>query len=185
MWPTSLEAAEAQDAAITEQIASDEDRVEELQSLVAAIARESYKGGSAEESLGIVFGAADEDEFVDEFTAQQSASRVQASTLAELDEIAAVNRNRGARQEAVRDYITEPQEAGRCARGRAQGQGGRGAGRQGRLGCEGGGGRGREAVPRVAARHLPRSAGRERAPASGHPGQGRGPVRGQEGCRGR
>ena len=102
-----LAAAEAQDAAITAQIAEDEERVQELQSRVAAIARESYKGGSAEASLGIVFGAADEDEFVDEFTAQQSAARVQASTLAELDEIAAVNRNRGARQEAVRDYITE------------------------------------------------------------------------------
>lgn len=102
-----LTAAESQDAAITEQIAEDEQQVEELQSRVAAIARESYKGGSAEASLGIVFGATDEDEFVDEFTAQQSAARVQASTLAELDEIAAVNRNRGARQEAVRDYITE------------------------------------------------------------------------------
>ncbi|WP_084078802.1 peptidoglycan DD-metalloendopeptidase family protein [Demequina sp. NBRC 110057] len=102
-----LDAAEAQDEAITEQIASDEEKVDELESLVAAIARESYKGGTAEESLGIVFGAADEDEFVDEFTAQQSASRVQASTLAELDELAAVNRNRGARQEAVREYITE------------------------------------------------------------------------------
>ncbi|WP_084129473.1 M23 family metallopeptidase [Demequina sp. NBRC 110055] len=102
-----LAAAEAQDEAITAQIAEDEDRVQELQSRVAAIARESYKGGSAEASLGIVFGATDEDEFVNEFTAQQSAARVQASTLAELDEIAAVNRNRGARQEAVREYITE------------------------------------------------------------------------------
>ncbi|WP_062076676.1 M23 family metallopeptidase [Demequina globuliformis] len=102
-----LEAAEAQDRAITKQIADDEERTEELESLVAAIARERYKGASLNASLSIVLGSADAQQFVDEYTAQQSASRVQASTLSELEEIAAVNRNRGARQEAVRDYIAE------------------------------------------------------------------------------
>ena len=102
-----LAAAEAQDRAITDQIAQDEERTAELESLVAAIARETYKGADATASLGIVFGSADTQDFVDEFTAQQSATRVQSNALAELDEIAAVNRNRGARQEAVRDYIVE------------------------------------------------------------------------------
>ncbi|WP_297081361.1 M23 family metallopeptidase [uncultured Demequina sp.] len=102
-----LAAAEAQDAAITEQIAEDEERTAHLEALVAAIARETYKGDDATAGLDIVFGSADTREFVDEYTAQQSAARVQSNTLAELDEIAAVNRNRGARQEAVRDYIAE------------------------------------------------------------------------------
>lgn len=102
-----LAAAEAQDQAITDQIAADEERTADLEALVAAIARETYKGDDATASLDIVFGASDAREFVDEYTAQQSASRVQANTLAELDEIAAVNRNRGTRQEAVREYIAE------------------------------------------------------------------------------
>jgi len=102
-----LAAAEAQDAAITAQIAEDEERTAHLEALVAAIARETYKGDDATAGLDIVFGSADTREFVDEYTAQQSAARVQSNTLAELDEIAAVNRNRGARQEAVREYIAE------------------------------------------------------------------------------
>ncbi|WP_061960688.1 M23 family metallopeptidase [Demequina flava] len=102
-----LEAAQAQDRAITAQIEADEERTEELETLVAAIAYQQYKGTSLNASLSIVLGAADAREFVDEYSAQQSASRVQASTLAELEEIAAVNRNRGTRQEAVREYIEE------------------------------------------------------------------------------
>ncbi|WP_084106116.1 M23 family metallopeptidase [Demequina sp. NBRC 110056] len=102
-----LAAASAQDAAITAQIEDDEARTEELEALVAAIARETYKGVEGSSSLDIVFGASDTREVVDEFTAQDSASRVQSHTLAELDEIAAVNRNRGARQVAVREYIAE------------------------------------------------------------------------------
>ncbi|GIG53492.1 M23 family metallopeptidase [Demequina activiva] len=102
-----LAAAEAQDQAISDQIAADEERTADLEALVAAIARETYKGDDATASLDIVFGATDARSFVDEYTAQQSASRVQSNTLAELDEIAAVNRNRGTRQEAVREYIAE------------------------------------------------------------------------------
>lgn len=102
-----LAAAQAQDEAITKQIEEDEERTQELRTLVAAIAYEQYKGTSLNASLSIVLGAADAREFVDEYTAQESASRVQSNTLAELDEIAAVNRNRGARQEAVRLYIEE------------------------------------------------------------------------------
>lgn len=102
-----LTAAQSQDDAITAQIAADEERTEELEALVAAIARETYKGDDVTASLDIVFGSTDAREFVDEYTAQQSASRVQSNTLAELDQIAATNRNRGARQEAVREYIQE------------------------------------------------------------------------------
>lgn len=102
-----LAAAEAQDRAISDQIAEDEDRVRELESLLAAIAREAYKGADARTSLGIVVGSTSTREFVNEFTAQRSAERVQSSTLAALEDIAAVNRNRGARQDAVREYIAE------------------------------------------------------------------------------
>ncbi len=102
-----LAAAEAQDRAITEQIAVDEERTATLEAIVAAIARETYKGNDNAAGLAIVFGSSDTQDFVNEYTAQQSATRVQSNALAELVEIAAVNRNRGARQEAVREHIVE------------------------------------------------------------------------------
>ncbi|MDN4479884.1 peptidoglycan DD-metalloendopeptidase family protein [Demequina muriae] len=102
-----LDSAEAQDRAISEQIAEDEERTASLEALVAAIARETYKGNDNSAGLAIVFGSSDTQDFVDEYTAQQSATRVQSNALGELEEIAAVNRNRGARQDAVREYIGE------------------------------------------------------------------------------
>lgn len=102
-----LNAAKAQDDAITKEIDSDNDKVAGLQDTVAALARESYKGAGQEDSLSVVFGAKSSDEFVDQFTVQHSLSRVQSNALGEVEEIAAVNRNRGTRQEAVREYIGE------------------------------------------------------------------------------
>lgn len=102
-----LIAAQARDKAITEQINEDNARVERLQNTVAALARESYKGAGREDSLGVVFEAESSDEFVDQFAVQHSLSRVQSNALAEVEEIAAINRNRGTRQVAVRAYIDE------------------------------------------------------------------------------
>ncbi|BDZ61724.1 hypothetical protein Lsed01_01817 [Demequina sediminis] len=102
-----LAAAEAQDQAISDQIAADEDRIADLQQIVAALARAQYQGVGDDEALSLVFGATTSQEFVDEFAADHNASRVQSNSLADMEEIAAVNRNRGARQEAVREYIAE------------------------------------------------------------------------------
>lgn len=102
-----LTAAEATERTIAAQISSDEERVAQLESLIAAIARETYKGADTSVSLGIIFGSADTQDFVDEYTAQQSSARVQSNALAELEEIAAVNRNRAVRQDAVREHIAE------------------------------------------------------------------------------
>ncbi|WP_430867394.1 peptidoglycan DD-metalloendopeptidase family protein [Demequina aurantiaca] len=102
-----LGAAEAQDEALTAEIESDNEKVGGLEETVAALARESYKGAGQEDSLSVVFGAKSSEEFVDEFTVQHSLSRVQSNALGEVEEIAAINRNRGTRQVAVRDYIGE------------------------------------------------------------------------------
>jgi len=102
-----LVAAKAQDEAITKEIDADNDKVAGLQETVAALARESYKGAGQEDSLSLVFGAKSSDDFVSEFTVQHSLSRVESNALGEVEEIAAVNRNRGTRQEAVREYIGE------------------------------------------------------------------------------
>lgn len=102
-----LTAARAQDEAITQEIADDEVRIEELKVTLGALARDKYMGEGTNESLSLVFGAQTSREFVDRFAAQHSASRVQATALDEIEQIAATNRNRGARQVAVREYIEE------------------------------------------------------------------------------
>jgi murein DD-endopeptidase MepM/ murein hydrolase activator NlpD len=102
-----LEAAEAQDRAITAEIDADNLRIAELEETVAALARDAYKGAGNQANLGVVFGSQTSREFVDDYAMQHSASRAQANALAEMEQIAAVNRNRGARQEAVREYIVE------------------------------------------------------------------------------
>lgn len=102
-----LAAANAQDQALTAEIERDDELVAGLQATVAALARESYKGVGQEDSLSVVFGAKSSAEFVDEFTVQHSLSRVESNALVEVEELAAVNRNRATRQVAVRDYIEE------------------------------------------------------------------------------
>lgn len=102
-----LQAAEAQDRAITRQIAEDEDRVEELRLILAELARESYRSGGGLGGLDVMLGASTVEEFVSEYSLNNTAVRAQGQALEEMEEIAAVNRNRGARQEAVREYIAE------------------------------------------------------------------------------
>lgn len=102
-----LKAARAQDEAITEQIAGDVLRIEDLKVTLGVLARDQYMGEGSNESLSLVFGAQTSREFVDKFAAQHSASRVQATALEEIEQIAATNRNRGERQAAVRVYIEE------------------------------------------------------------------------------
>ena len=102
-----LKAAIAQDKDITQQIADDNERIEQLKISLGALAREQYMGEGAADSLAIVFGAESSSDFVQRFAAHHSAARIQTNSLDEIEEIAATNRNRGARQEAVRDYIQE------------------------------------------------------------------------------
>lgn len=102
-----LVAANAQDAAISQQIVDDESRVAQLKITIGVMARDQYMSEGADSSLSLVFGATSSRDFVDKFAAQHSASRVQTNALDEVQQIAATNRNRGARQEAVRAYIVD------------------------------------------------------------------------------
>jgi len=102
-----LTAANAQDEAITQEIADDESRVADLKITIGVMARDQYMGTGANDSLSLIFGATSSRDFVDKFAAQHSASRVETNALDEVQQIAATNRNRGARQEAVRVYIVD------------------------------------------------------------------------------
>jgi murein DD-endopeptidase MepM/ murein hydrolase activator NlpD len=102
-----LTAAVAQDEDITKQIAADNERIDELKITLGALAREQYMGEGTNDSLAIIFGAQSSSDFVEKFAAQHSAARVSTNALDEIEEIAATNRNRGARQDAVRTYIAD------------------------------------------------------------------------------
>lgn len=102
-----LAAAQAEDAALTEQIEADEAKIDDLRAVLGEIARAEYQGASEDASLSIFFGAQTSSEFVDDYAYRETTSRVQSNTLAQMEELAAVNRNRKARQEAVRAYIEE------------------------------------------------------------------------------
>jgi murein DD-endopeptidase MepM/ murein hydrolase activator NlpD len=102
-----LAAAEAEDRELTTQMADAAERAEELRDTLAQIARTEYQGASRDNSLAIIFGATTSDEFVDDFAFRLTTSRVQSNALAEMEELQAVNRNRKARQDAVREYIIE------------------------------------------------------------------------------
>lgn len=102
-----LAAAKAQDVAISARIESDSLRFAELQGIVAELARAFYRSSGEDASLRLVLGAADTDDFVNEFASQHAAYRTQASALAEMEQLDAQNRNLSARQVAVREYIEE------------------------------------------------------------------------------
>ncbi len=100
-----LAAAEAEDARVAQQIEDDEARLTELKAIVAELARATYRGTTADTTLEVVFGAKSAEDFVSEVATQLTLNRTQGNALAEMEQIAAMNRNRGARQEAVREYI--------------------------------------------------------------------------------
>jgi murein DD-endopeptidase MepM/ murein hydrolase activator NlpD len=102
-----LAAAEAEDARITTQLADDQARSADLQKQLGELARATYRGEGQGDLLRLVLGAASSDDFVSEYAAQHAASRTQSNALAEIEQIAATDRNLATRQDAVKVYIGE------------------------------------------------------------------------------
>jgi len=102
-----LDAAEAEDSRITEQIATDTQKLNDLRAIVAELAREAYRGESSSQTLSLVLGAKTTDEFITDFTSHHTLSRTEGNALAQMEQIVAMNRNRGTRQAAVKDYIAQ------------------------------------------------------------------------------
>lgn len=102
-----LAAAEAEDRELAAKMAEDEARSQELRDALAQIAIAQYQGSQVNSSLAIIFGATTSEQFVDDFSYREATARVQANALSEVEEIAAINRNREVRQGAVREYIVE------------------------------------------------------------------------------
>lgn len=104
---SKLDAARAEDAALTEQIAADDEKVDQLRDVIAEMARSEYQDAQQDQSLSIIFGATTSQEFVDDYAFRETTARVQSATLADVEQLAAVNKNRKVRQEAVREYIED------------------------------------------------------------------------------
>lgn len=104
---SKLAAAKAEDAALTTQISSDDGKITDLQNMLAEIARAQYQGSQDNTSLSIVFGATTTKQFIDDYSYRETTARVQANALDNVEQLAAVNRNRKTRQSAVKTYIDE------------------------------------------------------------------------------
>ena len=104
---SKLDAARAEDGALTAQIAADDEKVEQLRDVIAEMARAEYQDAQQDQSLSIIFGATTSQEFVDDYAFRETTARVQSATLADVEQLAAVNKNRKVRQEAVREYIED------------------------------------------------------------------------------
>ncbi len=104
---SKLTAAKAEDEALTKQIAADDVKITDLRNTLAEYARAEYQGAQDNTALSIFFGATTTEQFVDDYSYRETTARVQANALVEVENLAAVNRNRKARQEAVKAYIED------------------------------------------------------------------------------
>lgn len=104
---SKLTAAKAEDAALTTQISSDDVKITDYRNMLADIARTEYQGAQDNSSLGIIFGATTTEQFIDDYSYRDTTARVQANALDDVEQLAAVNRNRKTRQSAVKVYIDE------------------------------------------------------------------------------
>lgn len=102
-----LQAARDEEAAITEQIAVDDTREQEIRAAIGQMAREAYKGGRDVSGMSVMLDAESSQDFVEKYGLVSTALRTQTQVLDELTELAARNKNAQARQAAVRAKVDE------------------------------------------------------------------------------
>ncbi|MFI2752980.1 peptidoglycan DD-metalloendopeptidase family protein [Cellulomonas sp. P22] len=107
MIASRLQDALDQEASIGATITHDTERTTQIRAAIGQMAREAYKGRGAESSLGVVLGAENTEEFIEQYGLVATARRTQTNTLDELRTLQAQNRNSQARLEAVRGRVEE------------------------------------------------------------------------------
>lgn len=100
-----LTAAQAEEQAITDKIATNTARAEEIRVAIGRMAREAYRGDMAASSLTAILDADSTEEFIEQSAASATALRTQTQALRELEQLNGVNRNQEVRLEAVRVQI--------------------------------------------------------------------------------
>lgn len=102
-----LETAQALEKEITDQIAEDTQRAEDLRAAIGRMARDAYKGDMATSAMSAVLDSTSTDDFVEQSELASVALRTQTQALRQVEQIVGVNRNRESRLVAVREQITE------------------------------------------------------------------------------
>lgn len=99
--------AEAEEAAVADQIDAGKGKVEAARADVVQMARQAYRNGDDTSTIGLVTGAQSTEDFLEEFAVSSSAARSQARTLTDLQDAEAVARNQQARLDAIRSAIAD------------------------------------------------------------------------------
>lgn len=102
-----LAVAEELERDITAQLTADAERAAEIRVAIGRMARDAYKGDMAASALATVLDATSTEEFVTQSAMASTALRTQTQALRELEQLNGANRNREARQAAVREQIAE------------------------------------------------------------------------------
>jgi murein DD-endopeptidase MepM/ murein hydrolase activator NlpD len=102
-----LEAAQGELQSIRDQIDQDNQKLEEAQSNLGEIARAQYRGENVPSTLDLLFGSKSTEDFQNAYAAAQAITRTEDSTLAKIEQIAAQNRTREARQADVEQKISD------------------------------------------------------------------------------
>ena len=100
-----LEDARGQQASITEAIATDGARGQQIRAAVGQMARQAYKGQSAATSLSVVLEATSTADFISEYGVVTTALRTQTKALDAVGQLGATNRNSQARLTAVEGKV--------------------------------------------------------------------------------
>lgn len=101
-----LDAALAEEQAIADAIAVDEERADRTRAAIGQMARDAYKGTIQSSALSAVLDARSSEEFVEQSSLASAALDSQTRALGELEQLNGVNRNRQVRLSAVREEIT-------------------------------------------------------------------------------
>ncbi|MDO5724049.1 MAG: peptidoglycan DD-metalloendopeptidase family protein [Flaviflexus sp.] len=104
-----LAAAEAELGDIEEALAADTEIAEETQDSLGELARATYRGENASTAMEVWVGSSSTEDFLSSYSMVDSVARSQSSIIAEAQTQLATNRNRQARQSAVREEIEELQ----------------------------------------------------------------------------
>lgn len=102
-----LEAAEAELDTIEEALDTDTEIAQATQDSLGELARSTYRGENASTAMDVWVGSSSTEDFLSSYSMVDSVARTQSSIIADAQTQLATNRNRQARQSAVREEIED------------------------------------------------------------------------------
>lgn len=102
-----LTAAQSELETISGEIEQNEDAADTTRYSLAEIARATYRGETVPSAIDLVLGSTSPEEYANAFRVNSAVTRTQTAALTQLEQEAATNKNREARQLAVEERVTE------------------------------------------------------------------------------